>query len=649
MNEQNVGSPVVSDSAVAVSDAIPGRTEDPPGTEFSPDAGNDAEPPSSPESQRTLSKSLSTAKPKILPESLREKLPEPTTHGRRHPHWKDVPDHLWEDWRWQRQHAVRSATQLAELISLPPEEVKALEALESKYRTAIPPYYFSLIDVDNPDDPIRIQSVPTSKEDSNISGVEFDDPLEEDRDSPVPGVTHRYPDRALLITTPVCSMYCRFCTRKRVTMDRDGWDAPSRDEQRMIEYVRQTESIRDVIVSGGDPLTLPVAKLRWFVTELAAIDHVDVIRIGTRVPVTLPQRLFDNELVDLLAAAGKIWIQTHFNHPVEITPETARACRNLINAGMPVNNHSVLMKGVNDSVPIMRELIRGLLRIKVRPYYLFHCDPVTGAGHFRTSIWKGMEIIEGLRGHVSGLGIPTYVVDGLHGAGKIPVMPNYMLSASDDAVVLRNYEGMIFRYAPEDNHAPAKPIVSDGVSGVLSGEAKPLLPETSPRMARRRKIAADKAAAAIAPAMTPVPLISINGTNGNGKNGNGHANGKTNGHANGHTNGKANGHAANGQAANDQAVTKANGKANGKSNGHSAAMAVGNAAQQNELPAVGPANQLANGHSGNGRAVNGKRSAKPQVHLDVPALKENLLRRPARAPNGVGGGRKTLGRSTKKE
>ena len=187
--------------------------------------------------------------------------------GSRHPFWKDVPDALWEDWRWQRQHAVRTTAQLAELLPLPPAEITALTALESKYRTAIPPYYFSLIDTLDPDDPIRLQAVPSSREDANLSGVEFDDPLEEDKDSPVPGVTHRYPDRALLITTPVCSMYCRFCTRKRVTMDREGWDAPSRDEERMIEYVRNTPAIRDVIVSGGDPLTLPVAKLRWFVTR----------------------------------------------------------------------------------------------------------------------------------------------------------------------------------------------------------------------------------------------------------------------------------------------------------------------------------------------------------------------------------------------
>src|SRR5204862_424235 len=215
--------------------------------------------------------------------------------------------------------------------------------------------------------------------------------------------------------------------------------------------------IRDVIVSGGDPLTLPAVKLRFFLDNLAAIKHVDVIRIGTRVPVTLPQKLYDQSLIDLLASAEKVWIQTHFNHPREITPEAARVCKALLRAGMPVNNHTVLLKGVNDSLPAMRQLMRALLRIKVRPYYLFHCDPVIGAGHFRTSVWKGLEIIEGLRGHMSGLGIPTYVVDSPHGGGKIPMMPNYLVSFSDDAVVLRNYEGLLIRYQAEDKLNTAKP------------------------------------------------------------------------------------------------------------------------------------------------------------------------------------------------
>jgi lysine 2,3-aminomutase len=325
-------------------------------------------------------------------------------------------------------------------------------------------------------------------------------------------------------------MYCRFCTRKRATMVRGGWDAISRNDERMIEYVRDHPEIRDVIVSGGDPLTLPASKLRFFLENLQAIPHVDVIRIGTRVPVTLPQKLYDTALIDLLASAEKVWIQTHFNHPREITPEAARVCKALLRAGMPVNNHTVLLKGVNDSLETMRALMRGLLRIKVRPYYLFHCDPVIGAGHFRTSVWKGLEIIEGLRGHLSGLGIPTYVVDSPHGGGKIPLMPNYLVSASDDAVVLRNFEGMLVRYQAEDKPQQVQRTVTRGVSALLQGSKSVLMPEDSERMARRRLHAHNNTEETL----TPAP----NGHHGNGHNGelislgvrrNGH-NG-TNGHA----------------------------------------------------------------------------------------------------------------------
>ncbi len=392
------------------------------------------------------------------------------------------------------QNAIRTTSQLTEFFNYPPEELAALLRLEEQYKLAIPPYYFSLIDLGDPQDPIGLQSLPSWREQSSTAGIELDDPLEEDKDSPVPGLTHRYPDRVLVVTTHVCTMYCRFCTRKRVTMDRDGWDAPSHNDERMIAYIREHREIRDIIVSGGDPLSLPPAKLRWFVESLAAIDHVDVIRIGTRVPVTLPQRLFDNELIDLLGSVGKVWIQTHFNHPREITPASALACRKLVNAGMPVSNHAVLLKGVNDSVATMRTLVRGLLRIKVRPYYLFHCDPVTGAGHFRTSIWKGLEIIEGLRGHVSGLGVPTYVVDGLHGAGKVPLMPNYLVSAADNAVVLRNYEGVLFRYAPEDREDGVAGYGSLGVSALLAGQRDVLVPDATPRMRCRAAVAETNAA-----------------------------------------------------------------------------------------------------------------------------------------------------------
>ena len=412
---------------------------------------------------------------------------EPPGKPKRHPIWRDVPDQQWNDWRWQSQNAIRSVRQLKGLITFSPEELEAINSLETEYKTAIPPYYFSLINPEDSEDPIRLQSIPSPLERTNPSGYELEDPLEEDKDSPVPGLTHRYPDRALLVTTHVCSMYCRFCTRKRATMVRGGWDSISRNDERMVEYVRNHSEIRDVIVSGGDPLTLPVTKLKFFLENLAAIPHVDVIRIGTRVPVTLPQRLFDQSLIDLLGSVGKVWIQTHFNHPNEISAESAKVCMSLLKAGIPVNNHTVLLKGVNDSLDTMRKLMRGLLRIKVRPYYIFHCDPVIGAGHFRTSIWKGMEIMEGLRGHMSGLGIPTYVVDSPHGGGKIPVMPNYVVSASDDAVVLRNYEGMLVRYQAED-----KPLQSNdqgrtrGVSSLLQGSKSALIPENAERMIRRQ-------------------------------------------------------------------------------------------------------------------------------------------------------------------
>jgi len=447
---------------------------------------------------------------------------EPPSSPRRHPSWAHVPDEQWNDWRWQSQNAIRSVRQLRNLLSFTPEELEAMGRLEGEYKIAIPPYYFSLINPNDPLDPIRLQSVPSPLEAENPSGYELEDPLEEDKDSPVPGLTHRYPDRVLMVTTHVCSMYCRFCTRKRATMVRGGWDAVSRDDERMIEYVRAHPEIRDVIVSGGDPLTLPIAKLRYFLENLAAIPHVDVIRIGTRCPVTLPMRLFDPALIELLSSVGKVWIQTHFNHPREITPEAARACKALLLGGMPINNHAVLLKGINDDLATMRTLLRGLLRIKVRPYYLFHCDPVIGAGHFRTSIWKGMEIMEGLRGHMSGLAIPTYVVDSPHGGGKIPLMPNYLISSSDDAVVLRNYEGMIVRYQAQDKPATVQKTATRGVSAVLQGSKSVLIPQDNERMARRQlRVISDSDSCADEPAENEterrwvLPLTVLDGTTPN--------------------------------------------------------------------------------------------------------------------------------------
>ncbi|SIO03961.1 L-lysine 2,3-aminomutase [Singulisphaera sp. GP187] len=437
----------------------------------------------------------------------------------RHPVWANVPDSDWNDWHWQSQNAVRHPRQILDLIPFTDDERHAIESLQAQYKLAIPPYYFSLIDRFDPLDPIRLQSVPSPLEMTGAEGE--DDPLDEDKDSPVPGLTHRYPDRALLVTTHVCTMYCRFCTRKRATMKRGGWDSVSRDDQRMVEYVRDHPEIHDVIVSGGDPLTLPLEKLAYFVESLSAIPHLDVIRIGTRVPVTLPQRIEDNNLLDILESSGKIWIQTHFNHPREVTSETRRACDRLRMRGLPINNHAVLLKGVNDSLATQRALCRALLRIKVRPYYLFHCDPVTGAGHFRTPVWKGIEIIEGLRGHISGLGVPTYVVDAPRGGGKIPLMPNYLLSATNDSVVLRNYEGVIVNYHPT-GEPPLKQaaVVTQGVSALLEGQAEVLVPEGNPRLLRRR-------ARGIANGLNGHGTQGASPKKSNGSAGNGHGQGHT--------------------------------------------------------------------------------------------------------------------------
>jgi lysine 2,3-aminomutase len=462
---------------------------------------------------------------------------EPPGKPQRHPLWRDVPDKQWDDWRWQSQNAIRSVRQLRNLIPFSPEELEAIGALEAEYKLAIPPYYFSLIDCNNPNDPIRLQSV-TSPLEAN-SSFELEDPLEEDKDSPVPGITHRYPDRCLMVTTHVCTMYCRFCTRKRATMVRGGWDAISRDDERMLEYIRDHSEIRDVIVSGGDPLTLPPAKLKFFLHGLRDIPHVDVIRIGTRVPTTLPQRLYDQETIDILADAEKVWIQTHFNHPREITPEVAKVCKTLLRAGMPLNNHTVLRTGVNDDLETMRKLMRALLRVKIRPYYLFHCDPVTGAGHFRTSVWKGLEIMEGLRGHMSGLAIPTYVVDSPHGGGKIPLMPNYLVSASDDCVILRNFEGMLVRYQAEDKPSTVRPTLNRGVSQLIQGTRTVLMPENTERMARRtlrEQAAAEEVRSSCCGDESHEPETT------NGVHAPHPANGAPNGHTNGHhVNGKVNG------------------------------------------------------------------------------------------------------------
>ncbi len=405
--------------------------------------------------------------------------------------WPRASREEWNDWRWQLSHRITSVTELSGLRYVPSEEAALLSRVTDAYHMAVTPYYLSLIRIDDPDDPIARQAVPSPEEYFGRESGE-DDPLEEEKDMPVPGLTHRYPDRCLLVVTNFCSMYCRHCTRKRIWPM--GEAAKTEFElNKMFGYVRRHEEIRDVIVSGGDPLTLPTERIEYILKSLRKIPHVEIIRIGTRVPVVLPMRI-DDALCAVLSKYGPIWLNTQFNHPREMTPEARRACERLLTAGVPVNNQSVLLKGVNDHPEIIRRLNLELLKAKVRPYYLFQCDQVRGLDHFRTRLSKGIEIMEALRGHTSGLAIPSFVVDVPGGGGKIPLMPNYILSMGEQRTVLRNYEGIIVSYEEvKDDGRPgtrpdeALPGPRLDVYRLMTGEARALIPAGNERMARRKR------------------------------------------------------------------------------------------------------------------------------------------------------------------
>jgi len=357
--------------------------------------------------------------------------------------YPDVTDAQWNDWKWQQKNRVQTLAELARLFAMDDVTAERMGEIFELYRTAITPYYLCLIDFDNPLDALRAQSVPHVDELLNPGELVWD-PLNEEGDSPVTGIVHRYPDRCLFLVTSYCPLYCRYCTRKRKWVDEDGTTG-ARKIEKMIEYVAAHPEIRDVIVSGGDPLSLSLNYLEKILAGLRAIPHVEIIRFGSRVPVFLPQRI-DAEMTALLEKYHPIWINTHFNHPNEITPESAAACDRLLRAGIPVNNQAVLLRGVNDCPYIMRDLVQGLMKIRVRPYYLYLCDQVMGAEHFRTSVGEGIEIIEFLRGHTSGLAVPQFVMDAPGGGGKVPLMPNYILGHYGDSVVYRNFEGVIGRY-----------------------------------------------------------------------------------------------------------------------------------------------------------------------------------------------------------
>jgi len=404
--------------------------------------------------------------------------------------YKDIPDEKWNDWRWQLSHRLNSTADFKGVINLTKSEKRALDA-GGLFRVDITPYFVSLIDPDDPQDPVRRQVIPTDAEVSTFTGM-MEDSLAEDAHSPVPGLVHRYPDRALMLVTTQCASYCRYCTRGRIVGDPSA--TFSKDElDAQIEYLQRTPQIRDVLLSGGDPLVLAPKVLKNILTRLREIPHLEIVRIGSRVPVFMPMRVTD-ELCDLLREFHPLWLNIHVNHPNEITKELADACAKLADAGIPLGNQSVLLAGINDCVHIQRKLVQDLVRIRVRPYYLYICDLVEGAGHFRTPVSKGIEIIEGLRGHTSGFAVPTFVVDAPGGGGKIPVGPNYLISSSDHKVVLRNYEGFISTYEePQDYHAHDPKTCTycqgkiqekgqSGVFGLLDGESMEIKPEGFDRL-----------------------------------------------------------------------------------------------------------------------------------------------------------------------
>ena len=315
-----------------------------------------------------------------------------------------TPSEHWNDWRWQFRNRITTVEGLSKYVQLTPQERSQLRLVSIKYPLAITPYYLSLMNPDDPADPIRMQAFPAAEE-LSMTSVGMEDPLAEGEHSVVPGLVHRYPDRVLMVLTDICPMLCRHCTRKREWRN-GGWVRTQQEVEAMLGYIRNHKEVRDVIVSGGDPLTLSTHRLEEVLAGIRSIPHVEIIRIGTRVPVVLPQRI-DDELCNVLSKYGPIWLNTHFNHPRELTPEAAKACDRLVRAGVPVNNQSVLLKGVNDTVATQLKLCQGLLKIKVRPYYLFQCDDVQGTEHFWTPVETGINIIQGMRGFTSGLAVPT--------------------------------------------------------------------------------------------------------------------------------------------------------------------------------------------------------------------------------------------------
>ncbi len=359
-------------------------------------------------------------------------------------HFADVADETWNDWRWQLRARVRDLGELERLFELSEDERSTVARLGGRLPVGITPYYAALIDPADPMDPIRRTMIPVAGE--FVSGAgEADDPLAEDDDMVVPGLVHRYPDRVLFLVSNFCATYCRYCTRARMVGKTGEFHFNLDQYQVALNYLAEHEEVRDVLISGGDPLTMGDDRLEWLLSRLRAIPHIEFIRMGSKVPAVLPQRITP-ELTAILRRHHPFWLSIHFQHPNELTPEVAEACGRLADAGIPLGSQTVLNRGVNDEVPVMKRLMQGLLRNRVRPYYIYQCDPITGSAHLRTPVSRGLEIIAGLRGHTTGYAVPQFVIDAPGGGGKIPLMEQAIVGRDGDDLLVRNYEGGIFRY-----------------------------------------------------------------------------------------------------------------------------------------------------------------------------------------------------------
>lgn len=358
--------------------------------------------------------------------------------------YPDVTEAEWNDWHWQLRNRIQTLTQLERVIRLTEEERAAILRQNGEMPVGVTPYYASLMDAYNPQHPLRRAVVPVTGEYRTASG-EADDPLHEEADSPIPGLVHRYPDRVLFLVTGFCSTYCRYCTRSRLVGHNGECNFSLSQWEKAIHYIESTPSVRDVLLSGGDPLTLSDEHLEWLLSRLRRIRHVEFIRIGTKAPVVLPQRITP-ALTRILRRYHPVFMSIHFMHPDELTEETRQACERLADAGVPLGSQTVLLAGINDDVDTMKRLMHGLLRVRVKPYYLYQCDPISGSAHFRTTVEKGLEIIAGLRGFTSGYAVPTYVIDAPGGGGKIPLLPEYFVGRDGNDLILKNYEGRTFRY-----------------------------------------------------------------------------------------------------------------------------------------------------------------------------------------------------------